>query len=287
MNKMFDNLIATLENVGIKKGDVLYVSSDINVLIYGAISNKYINDFNEEDILLNDFVDTLYDTVGDNGTILFPVFSWDFCRGKGFDYYKTKGEVGALSNWVLKNRKDFVRTQHALYSFMVKGKMAKDFANMSYQDAWGQASIFTYFKDHNSKQLLFNIEAFQGLTFGHYVEQCVDVPYRHPKYFIDKYKDANGMEEVRMYSMYVRDIDISSACGIYNKFLIDNNVAKQTEWQNNKLTVVELGKSYPIIENDMLNNGGKNTLKFENYDFSWTNKKTINYEISDINKLYS
>ena len=278
----FNSLKIKLKEIGIEDGDVLYVASDIKTLLFYGNEKGCFNDKITQDKFINSFIDSIISAIGSKGTVLFPAFSWEFCRGNGFNIHYTKSEVGSLSNWIIKNRNDFIRTRHPLYSFMVYGRFAKEFVEMDYQDAWGEASLFRYFHENNSKQLLFNIESYQGLTFAHYVEQCINIPYRHPKYFFGKYVDEKGKEEIRCYSMYVRDINVDSLCGIHNEFLIDNGVAKQTNWNKNVLTVVELGKSFEIIKNDMICNNGKNTLIFNNYVLDWTSKRTIKYEIGGL-----
>ena len=271
-----------LIDLGITKGDILYVSSDVKTLLYHMATEYGVTKKEERDSALNDLIDTFQDVVGTEGTLLFPVFSWDWCRGKGFNIKSTKGEVGALQNWVLDNRDDFKRTRYPMYSFMVWGKDRDYLTSMDNQDAWGHASPFYYLQTHGAKQLLFDIESYQGLTFGHYVEQEVAVPYRHPKYFFGNYTDENGITEKRMYSMYVRDLNVESGVGIHNDWLIENHVAKRATWEGNALTVVDLRKAYPIIREDMLSNQGKNTLTFAVGTLDWNAKQTVPYEIKGI-----
>lgn len=285
MNRI-ENFITTfsdaLKELRIDKNDILYVASDIKVLLHRLALDYGIRSKQERDIVLNQIVDCFQRVLGKNGTLLFPVFSWSFCRGTGFDYKKTKGEVGSFSNWVMSNRTDFIRTQHPIYSFMVWGADAEYLANRDYQDGWGECSPFSYFRSNHAKQLLFNIEAYQGFTFCHYVEQCIQVPYRHPKYFFGEYTDAEGKKEIRSYSMYVRDRDVLEEVGVHNRFLIEHKVANQTVWQENVLTVVDLEKSFTLMQDDMWNNNGKNTLRFRDYDFNWEKKQTVPYEIGNI-----
>lgn len=279
VNHICDGLKDKLREIGITSGDTIYVASDIRYFIY-TITSKYGVDEVEKalDVLTN----TLQETVGSEGTILFPVFSWDFCRGKGFDYYKTQGEVGTYSNWILNNRKDFRRTQHPMYSFMVWGKKTDLFCNMSNQDAWGVASPFYYLMKNGGKQLDFNVESYKGLTFIHCIEQWVKVPYRHYKYFYGKYTDANGNTEIRTYSMYVRDVDVYEHSKTTHQYLIENGAAVETIWNDNKLTVVDIAKCYDVVKEDIISNNGANNLSFKDYEFHYDAKKTVPYEVSSI-----
>jgi len=280
--KIEGSLKQVLNEMHVNEGDILYVSSDIKTLLFSWAMESGIKAKEERNKALNELVDAFQLIVGDKGTLLFPVFSWDWCRGNGFDVKHTQGEVGTLSNWVLANRKEFVRTKHPMYSFMVWGKDAEYLRNMDNQDGWSRSSPFYYLQTHKAKQLLFNIEAFQGLTFGHYVEQEVGVPYRHPKYFFGEYTDEEGIKETRMYSMYVRDMDLAVGCGIHNDWLIDHQVAWRKEWEGNLLTVVDLEKSYPVIRDDMLHNNGRNTVAFAEGGLDWSKKQTLPYEVKGI-----
>lgn len=273
----------TLRNIGINEGDILYVSSDIKTFLYNLAMQYKVRSKEKRDEALDGLIRIFQETVTEKGTLLFPVFSWAWCHGQGFDYKMTKGEVGSLSNWVLENRSDFIRTRHPIYSFMVWGKDAEYLKAMDNQDAWSHSSPFYYLHvNDKAKQLLFNIEAYDGLTFGHYIEQEVAVPYRHPKYFFGEYTDERGIKETRMYSMYVRDMGFEAGCAIRNSWLIEKGVAKQSEWNGSTLTAVELMKSYQVILDDMLNNNGENTLTFADGKLDLNKSRTIPYEVKGI-----
>lgn len=281
-HKYFWGLKDRLEEIDIHKGDIIYVASDVRYLIYDLISECGLNGDQEQNDALNVLTDYIQDVVGIEGTLLFPVFSWEFCRGNGFDYFKTQGENGSYSNWILNHRKDFRRTQHPMYSFMVWGKDAEKLCNMSNQDAWGVASPFYYIMENYGKQLDFNVESYKGLTFVHCIEQWVGVPYRHPKYFFGNYTNADGRTEVRCYSMYVRDLSVDEHTKTTHQFLIENKAALQTEWNGNKLTAVDLEKCYQVLKKDITEYNGVNTLQFDNYEFNYHADQTLPYEIGKI-----
>ena len=279
MVKMMEGFKKIAKKLDISLGDILCVSSDIKKLLYVA----YVEGFNtkkKQNEIFDSLINELQGAVGTEGTLLFPIFTWTFCKNKEFDIRKTKGETGTLANWILENRPDFVRTKHPMYSFMVWGKYAEQLRNMDNQDAWGEASIFQFLKEKKGKQLLFDIDANQGLTFCHYVEQCADVPYRHPKYFFGNYIDEKGKKEFRMYSMYVRDINVKMEVGVKNSYLIEKEVAKQDIWKENVLTVVDLSACWEVLWSDITKNHGKNSLLFEQYIFDMNNVRNVQYEIN-------
>lgn len=282
LERLMEELRQALSEIEIGTGDILYVASDIKTFLFYLAAEHHVKSKSEREKALHALTDAFQEVVTERGTLLFPVFSWDWCRGNGFDCRQTKGETGTLSNWILANRNDFVRTRHPIYSFMVWGRDAEYLKAMDNQDAWSRTSPFYYLHKHGAKELLLHIEAYQGLTFGHYVEQEAGVPYRHPKFFFGDYTDENGSTETRMYSMYVRDMDVEVGCGICNQWLIEHGVAKQTMWMDNTLTVVDLAQSYPIIRKDMLENAGGDTLKFSRGALNWSDSQTVPYEVKGI-----
>ena len=277
-------LVKKLHELNVKEGSVLYVASDVKTLIYKGMEAGFVGKQGQNE-LLGRFVDALQETVGPTGTLLFPIYSNDFCKGAGFDVRKTKGYTGTLSNWILKNRPDFKRTAHPTHSLMVWGQDAGLLAAMHNQEAWGHSSPFEYLREVGAYELFFNIEAHQGFTFAHYVEQCANVPYRHPKYFFGDYTDSEGITERRCYSMNVRDMEVSTEICVVNDWLVDNGVARQDTWQENLLTVADLAASYPILLKDMVDNNGANTIAFHGgYSLDWSKEKTMEYEIGGLSK---
>ena len=184
----------------LEKGDCVYVVSDMLDLA------KVYREQGER-LEMDAMIDDLQGLVGKEGTLLFPTFNWDFCKGIGFDYYKTPVKTGALSKAALK-RQDFDRTAHPLYSFAVWGAYKEELMSDRSVDAFGPGTIFERMNLWNAKVLAIGLSPLEGVTYVHHVEQMVGVPYRYHKNFTADYTDADGVCESRTYRMYVRDLDI-------------------------------------------------------------------------------
>lgn len=184
----------------IKKGDCIYVVSDMLELakVYKEQGSR---------LILDEVIDALQKLVGEEGTLLFPTFNWDFCKGVAFDYHKTPVRTGALSKAALK-RGDFERTAHPLYSFAVWGAHREELLQNDSKDAFGEGTIFESLYQWNAKVLVIGVSALSGTTYIHHVEQVVGVPYRYNKAFTADYTDKDGVCEKRTYCMYVRDLDM-------------------------------------------------------------------------------
>jgi len=263
-----------LHSMGLDKGDMLYVGSDVLYLLYEAREKYNVESPEEQDAFLSQLVDGLQEAVGKEGTLMFPVFTWEFCRGHGHDVRKTRGETGALGNFVLENRIDFQRTKHPLYSFMVWGKEADKLVALENAKAWVGGTPFDYLKEKNGKMLMLHVTAQKCLTYMHYAEEVVKVPYRYTKEFHGEYTDIDGKTTERTYSQFVRDLDINMRQIMPNNFLIDNKAAVEDSWENAPIWLVNIQRACKTIEEDLLHNNGGNCYAFDDYKIDWTHGAT-------------
>lgn len=270
---MINELLNVLKEGNISKGDILYIPSDITQILVTArkrfgINNEKLNDF------LNDIVDTFKEVVGEEGTVMFPIFTWDFNHGLPFDIKKTFGKVGSLPNWILQNRTDFIRTQHPMYSFMVCGKDAKMLADMNNVDCWGQYSPFGYMYRNNAKVVFLNVSVQRGFTFVHYVEETLQVPYRYFKNFRGEYIDRDGKKYNRNYIMYVRDLSINMKEYNPDSFYEEKKLLHTVKWQDTHIKIMDCEKAFNVIKEDLMTNAGRNMYNFENYEIDWNGGHT-------------
>ena len=197
MKSEFEKFIRSLFN----KGDIVLMHSDVKKTC--LLLKK---DFRSCKDTINFVIDTVLETIGDEGTLLIPTFNWDFCEGKPFDYKNSPAQTGALPNVVLK-RKDFKRTKHPIYSFAVKGKLQEEFLACDNVSAYSIDSPFGLLWKLDGKIVLWDVSYQNSFTFVHFVEQMHNVHYRYEKFFTAPYIDEKGNSELKTYSMFVRDIE--------------------------------------------------------------------------------
>ena len=192
----------------IEKGDLLFLSSDAKQLLY----NVYEKTGEMPD--LNDFIDGIIEKLGETGTLILPTYNWDFCKGKLFDWHKTKGKTGTLGNVCLA-RKDFKRTKHPMYSYAVWGKDKSLLCQMDYTSAFSENSIFGYMVRNHAKHVMVDVDYTHAFTFVHYVEEKVgNLCYRFVKNFKGEYKDENAVISNRTYAMLVRNMLMDVKCDL-------------------------------------------------------------------------
>lgn len=237
------------KHMGINRGDIVFISSDSRVLMYEAIENNKSYD-------LNEFIDGLIECVGKKGTIIFPTYNWDFCKGKTFDYKNTPSKTGTIGSFALK-RDDFKRTEHPIYSFAVYGRYQEELCNMSNIDSFGIDSPFDFFRRHNVKNYIIDVSLQHSFTYVHYVEQQSGVvDYRFIKNFTADYIDEEGNESSRTYSMFVRklDMDVEVTIDPIEEDFINKGIEQEIHINRSVIKEIRMGDAYDIIMNDIIEN---------------------------------
>ena len=256
-----DNYIPLKEygkQMGIKTGDIVFISSDAKIMLLDALRNKSSKD-------LNDFIDGLIEVVGENGTIFFPTYNWGFCKGDTFDYHSTACETGALGTVAL-HRGDFKRTKHPIYSFAVYGKDKEYLVGLDNKDSFGLDSPFNYFKEKNVINYIIDVSLQHSFTFTHFAEEHSGVvEHRFIKEFSSQYIDERGIESTRVYSMFVRrlDMDVRTLIDPIEEDYIQNKAGHRFSINNSNILRVELGKAYPILLNDIEYNRSRKLCSYK------------------------
>lgn len=255
-----EEILKVLQEQGIKKGDMLLVSSGIKQFAKN-ICFKYSLEYNKFNVnkVLNEFINTLQKIITKEGTLLFPTYNWGWCRGEDFIYENTIGVTGYLGNCALE-RDDFKRTQHPIYSFAVWGKYQDYLAKFDNIDSWGKDSPFEFLYQEKAKNIFINCNSFY--TFKHYVEECIGVDYRYMKKFLSTY-ERNGKREEKEYTMYVRNLSmgIESDGPATVKLLHKKSCCAYFELFSVKCGIIDMYNSFDIIKEDILNNKSKNLIK--------------------------
>lgn len=257
----YTNIADIPKQLGLQRGDVLLISSDVRRLVFEAMSQGDSTD-------LNSFLEGFMDVVGTEGTILIPTYNWDFCKGKTFDYRTTPCKTGSLGKIALK-RADFIRTKHPIYSFAVWGKDADRLYRMENTDSFGQDSPFAYLKEKGAKNLFIDVTYQNSFTYVHYVEEWEgNVPYRYCKDFTAGYIDEQGMESVRTYSMFVRDLDrdVQVTIDPMESVFAEDQAVKQYTINDIPFRMLDLGKAYQLIREDIVNNKSRRLCSYIGQD---------------------
>jgi len=184
---------------GIGKGDTVLIHSDLQRTI-----RRYKRqgiDLSPETVLAS-----FLDAVGPSGTILLPLFNFDFAKGAPFDFHHTPSHMGSLTE-AGRLHPGAVRTGHPIYSFAVIGANAERFRGVNNFSGYGEVSPFAILRELDGKIAVLDLPDQDSMTFYHHIEEMHKVPYRYCKTFSGQYTDQNGKTEVRAYGIFVRDLE--------------------------------------------------------------------------------
>jgi aminoglycoside 3-N-acetyltransferase len=184
---------------GVRSGDMVLLHSSVKGVLRRL---KKLGFAMEVDTVLDSFLDVL----GENGTLLLPLFNFDFCSGVPFDVRTTPSHMGALTE-AGRLRAGAVRTGNPVYSFAVLGKRLDLFRGVDNFSAYGADSPFGILHREGGKIAVLDLPDQESMTFYHYVEESASVDYRFHKRFSALYTDFDGTPGERTYGIFVRKLE--------------------------------------------------------------------------------
>src|ERR1700728_3345294 len=119
--KSIDTLSQQWREAGVREGEILLVHSRI-----GRTIRALVNAGRPAATAPDDILASFLAALGPNGTLLLPLFNFDFTKGVPFDLRSTPSQMGALTEAGRRHR-GAVRTGHPIYSFAVIGHEAERF----------------------------------------------------------------------------------------------------------------------------------------------------------------
>ena len=183
---------------GVQAGDTLLVHSNIKRTLVEARREGL-------QITPMDILESFLEALGPQGTLLLPLFNFDFTTGLGFDLRTTPSQMGALTE-AGRVYPGAVRTGHPLYSFAVIGHHAPLFQHIDNESGYGKDSPFALLHALDGKIAVLDLDDQASMTFYHYVEEMLGVDYRYFKAFTGPYTLWDGTTQNKTYTLFVRDL---------------------------------------------------------------------------------
>lgn len=184
---------------GIGAGDTVLIHSSLKRTLHRLLKQKLR-------VTSTNIADSFRHAAGPDGTVLFPLFSWDFSNGPPFDVRTSPSQMGGLTEAARLHRRS-VRTGHPIYSFAVIGARSHEFRDMMNFSGYGADSCFAKLREMNGKIAVLDLPDQSSMTFYHHIEEMHEVPYRYHKTFCGDYTDWSGNTSAREFGLFVRDIE--------------------------------------------------------------------------------
>jgi len=136
-------------------------------------------------------------------TIAMPAFTFSFCNGVPYDKLRSRSQMGALNEF-FRVLPETERSSDPLMSVAVSGgdvSIIRDLPDTSL----GRGSTFDRIHQLGDRVrfLFLGVSPAKCFTYTHYVEKCLEVPYRYDRRFTGTVIDE-GTERDETWTLFVR-----------------------------------------------------------------------------------
>lgn len=195
------DILRALKKIGLKKGQTVYLNHKLfklGDLCEAKDRNQYFKIF----------FDSIYETIGKNGTIATNTYTFQTLRhGKKFIYEKTKSTSGEFSDYI-RRRKESLRSQHPVFSVTALGRHKKYLCANNSHHNYGYNSPYHRFIELDGKVLNLGLDAWCN-PFLHLAEYLSGVPYYYNKLTnVNYYKNNKKINKYFSTSVRYLDLDI-------------------------------------------------------------------------------
>lgn len=243
-DKVIDDLSKRWEKSGLVNGDIFLLISSVKRLVLEFKKKK-------KDISIDQIIESFLNVIGKSGTMLVPLFNFDFTKNGYFSVNDTVSQMGALSER-FRIKYSAVRTCHPVYSFGVCGKKKNLFSDIDNFSAYGKDSPFGILKNLNGKIAVLDLEDQNSMTYYHYIEEMNKVEWRYFKKFKGLCVDKNGFKKNKEYSIFVRNLEkkIKTNVNPTGELLWKNNLYSGSRpITGNGLRVIKTREMYSFVSN--------------------------------------
>ncbi len=219
-----DDLVQGFHDLGLSRGDIVLTQNSYKS--FGAVRGGP-----------KTVIEALLQVLTPDGTLVMPTFNWnDFGEKKLYSKRHTKPQTGILSE-MLMDWKDAYRVYHPIHGFSLVGKLAKSLSEKVHnKSSFESSSLFGELYRMNAKLMLLGVNYGKGLTFFHYVEEMVGVPYR-------KFIPLRGKAEELDGSIHEIEIPYYGRASMDMHYNLDKIEPFLENPQNSVVTVRKIGMS--------------------------------------------
>jgi aminoglycoside 3-N-acetyltransferase len=126
-------------------------------------------------------IEALLSVIGPEGTLVLPAFTYSFCTSGVYRPDEDRSEVGIAAD-TLRIEYEGRRTNAPIFSVVAVGALSDEILSLSSRTTFGPDSIFGYLLRRGGTLCGVGV-GFEKITFNHYPEEELAVPYRYWKRF--------------------------------------------------------------------------------------------------------
>lgn len=213
-----------LNVIGVKRG--------FNIIVHSSF-NKIANAF--PDLTPEESISALKDIVTEEGSIIFPAFTYCFKKSSGeydiFDSLNSKSKVGLLSER-FRMSDGVIRTSSPTHSFALWGRIKNEIDETnSPESPLGKGSVMDWLNTNANSYVLMLGTEFSSLTFGHYLEILTKVPWYN--YSPWDYMNVLPIGVSTNGEQKLKEIPGCAKSFVnFERFLLDKNLIQKSTYEN-------------------------------------------------------
>ncbi len=189
------------------------------LIIHSDLTSFYEFKFN-----IKDFFKSLSCSLGKNKTLIFPSFTLK--KKEKWYCNKSKGESGALSEYVRKNFSN-VRSIHPVHSVCIYGPNKNKIPINKCISSFGKNSPWEWLcKNKDVRNISLGIGVAGGATIWHYTEEKLKVHYRSYNTIKTKVYDSKNKLVKKNFKYFARKKGFKNSLMRCEKFLRKKNILK-------------------------------------------------------------
>ena len=193
------HLVSALRQVGVETGDMVF--SHIRLLGYPEEGDTL-------EAACSVIKDAFLEVLGAHGTCLIPAFSYTYCKKEVYDPRETPSDVGPFTNY-FRQLPGVHRSLDPIFSVAGIGPGVEEFLADLPHDCFGPDCVYDRLLKRGGKICNVGV-GIRTITFIHYVEQMIGVPYRFNKLFTGQTRNERGVLEDQSWNFSVRVLAESS-----------------------------------------------------------------------------
>lgn len=241
MNYTHAEFVNALRECGISKGDVVFNHSNIG---FFGMPEGAKNATDTCRIITS----AIFEVIGESGTFVVPTFTYSFGSDKVekvFDIENSSSGMGIFAEYIRK-LPEAKRSADPMFSVAAVGKKAEELTKNISTECFGKDSFWDRFYKFGGKICNFNFDS--GSTFIHYVEKCLNVPYRKNYKFSGK---INGQEKTFIY--FARDLESKTAYPRFERFdqLAKQKYSKTAKLGRGEIVMITATDTYNLIKDTL------------------------------------
>jgi aminoglycoside N3'-acetyltransferase len=234
-----ESIIQDLENIGIKRGDILFITADL-------LKVGYFNKNRNQTLL--DWLQIFDEVLGEDGTLVMAAYTdvfFRFCKKRDTVFTRfAKSNVGSIANALI-NDKSAYRSTHATNSCIAKGKNAKEITENHTVNSLSYSIIGDIIKRDGKFLMLGTLDNKNAPQAMHYVQETLGYTKWSPyKYLYQTYYYQDN--KVKIFTK--KDFGGCSKGGrnLYG-YLIEQNQIKFQNIGNAPSALMKAKESFEII----------------------------------------